>query len=119
MSTERHVLPDPRLEPALAELRALIQGKYPAATFSVAQGDDPEGVYLVPTVDVEDVEDVFEVVVDRLLDMQIEEQLPVYVFPRRPLTRVLEDMQTRAAPNARVHHALSLPPEAPLPTPGV
>lgn len=93
---------DSRIQSAVEELQEMIRGRYPDATFEVSQGDDPEGVYLTPTVDVEDTEDVFDVVVDRLLDMQIEEKLPVYVIPVRPLKRVLQEMQAQRAARASV-----------------
>ena len=89
---------DARIRDALTELQEMIQQKYPTATFEVSRGDDPEGIYLTPTVDVEDVGEVFDVVVDRLLEMQVEEGLPVYVIPVRPLARVLEAMRAEQGP---------------------
>jgi hypothetical protein len=86
--TEGVILSDPRIQSALAELEGMIRDKYPTATFAVSIGDDPEGVYLTPTVEVDDTDEVFDVVVDRLLDMQVEEELPVYVFPVRSPERV-------------------------------
>lgn len=78
-----------RLHEAASELRDLILRRYPSATFEVAREDDPEGLYLTPVVDVEDVEEVFDLVVDRLLELQIDQGLPLYVVPIRPLERVL------------------------------
>lgn len=69
---------------ALAEMQAMIQERYPEATFYVAEGDDPPGSYLHPVVDVEDVVDVIDVVRDQLYDYQVEQRLPIYIFPRRP-----------------------------------
>lgn len=74
-----HVTRTPRIAAALAELRQLISNQYPAATFAEEIGTDPVGFYLTVIVDVDDTEDVFEVIVDRLLDMQVEEALPIYV----------------------------------------
>lgn len=96
MSPNRLNASDARIQSALTELQALISHSYPEATFEVSQGDDPEGIYLTPTVDVEDTEEVFDVVVDRLLEMQIDELLPVYVIPVRPVERVVEEMQRRS-----------------------
>jgi hypothetical protein len=92
MSVQRAREHDPRLLAAAAELRELIVARYPEATFELATGDDPSGLYLIPTVDVDDTEDVAEVVSDRLLALQVDEELPVYVFPVRPLARVLADL---------------------------
>lgn len=94
MSVERASTEDPRLLMAASELREIIAARYPAATFELKRGDDPAGLYLIPTVDVADTEDVAEVVSERLLTLQIEEGLPVYVFPVRPLARVLADRRS-------------------------
>lgn len=93
MSVEQANLDDPRIEKAVAELEEMIRAQYPAAAFEVSRGDDPDGVYLTSTVDVEDTEDVFDVVVDRLLQMQIDEGLPVYVIAVRPLEQVLKELR--------------------------
>lgn len=91
MSVERVPTDDPRLVSAAAQLRAMIAARYPDATFEVTDGDDPPGLYLVPTVDVDDTDDVTAVIADRLLDLQVDEGLPIYVFPVRPLARVLAE----------------------------
>lgn len=73
-----------RLETALAELRQLIAERYPEARFSVAVGpEDPQEVHLVATVDLEDPDEVLDVVMERMLQFQLDEGLPVYVSPRR------------------------------------
>jgi hypothetical protein len=77
----------PRLEEALAETRGLIQGHYPAARFDIAEGEDPTGLYLVATVDVEDMGEVVDVFLERLVDFQVDEELPVYVLLARPRER--------------------------------
>lgn len=96
MSVERVVREDPRLLAAADELRELISARYPEATFELTIGDDPTGLYLIPTVDVDDTEEVAEVVADRLLALQVDEELPVYVFPVRPLAQVLAEASTRS-----------------------
>jgi hypothetical protein len=78
----------PRMQAAIEELQRLIQQHYPEATFQVEPGDDPAGMYVLATVDVEDTDAVVEVYIDRLLDLQIDEGLAVYVVPVRPLARV-------------------------------
>lgn len=87
----RETLPaaiDPQIAAALEELRGTIRGRYPGATFEVGEGEDPGGIYMRATVDVEDTDDVVDVFVDRLLEMQVEQGLPIYVVPVRPLGRV-------------------------------
>jgi H2-forming N5,N10-methylenetetrahydromethanopterin dehydrogenase-like enzyme len=96
----------PRLQVAVAELQSLILQAYPTATFEIVQGTDPEGTYVIATVDVEDTEVVVDVYIERLLELQIDAGLPVYVVPVRPLARVLspqaamrERMPTAAEPS--------------------
>jgi len=73
---------------ALSELRAMIQKRYPTAIFTVSYGEDPDGVYLTATVDIDDTDAVVDLVIDRLLTMQVEESLPLYVIPIRPPTPI-------------------------------
>ena len=88
MRNSRIASGDLRVQAALVELQTLIQHHYPAATFQEMLGEDPEGVYLMATVDVEDTDDVIDVYIERLLALQIDEGLSVYVVPVRPLDRV-------------------------------
>jgi hypothetical protein len=88
MRAERLDLGTPRMQAAIGELQRLIQQHYPEATFQVELGDDPTGMYVLATVDVEDTDAVVEVYIDRLLELQIDEGLAVYVVPVRPLARV-------------------------------
>jgi hypothetical protein len=100
----RRVSMTPRLEEAVAELQSLIASHYPEVTFSVSDGDDPEGIYLTATIDVEDMEEVIEVFLDRLVDMQVDEELPVFVVPIRPVERsraMLAAQQARAGAAVR------------------
>ena len=81
---------DERIKQAVAELKGIIRNHFAEAVFAVFQGVDPEGVYLRVTVDVEDTDEVVDVFLDRLLELQIEEELPLYVLPVRPINRSLE-----------------------------
>jgi hypothetical protein len=94
----------PRMQEAVAELRALIASHDPEATFSVGDGDDPEGIYLTAIVDDENMRDVIEVFLDRLVDMQVDEELPVFVVPIRPVERsraMLAERQARSGAMVR------------------
>lgn len=53
----------------------------PTATFQVMAGDDPTGIYVIATVDVEGTKTVIDGYIGRLLEFQIDEGLPVYVRP--------------------------------------
>lgn len=88
---------DPRIQAALAELRALIAARYPDAGFSTYRGDDPDGVYLKAIVDVDDLDEVTDLFMDRLLDFQIEGGLPVYVALDWPDERLRAHLQRKKA----------------------
>ncbi len=90
---------DPRITHAVAALQAMMVARYPEATCAVWQGEDPIGTYITATVDVEDTDAVTALIIDRPIAMQVEEALPVYVIPVRPIGRI------RAARRQRVHRA--------------
>jgi hypothetical protein len=87
MTLESPIAVTPRMEDALTELEALIRRSYPEATFTVREGEDPEGVYLVATVDVDDRTAVIDAFLERLLELQIGDGLPIFVIPVRPAAR--------------------------------
>ena len=61
----------------------------------VEEGFDPEGIYLVTTVDIADTDEVIAVVGDRLVELQVDEGLPLYVTPLRPIDRVIAELRNR------------------------
>lgn len=77
-------LDHPRVQVALADFEQGIRERYPEATFEVTVGGEPDGVYLTATVDLEDTSEVLGVIMDRLLEVQVDEYLPVYVIAVRP-----------------------------------
>jgi hypothetical protein len=95
MSPERQVHLTPRMADAVHELKELITARFPQAAFVVEEGVDPEGIYLVTTVDIADTDEVIELVGDRLVALQVEEGLPVYVTPLRPIERVVAQLRER------------------------
>lgn len=105
MTSVRRFPITPRIEAAIDELKGLIAARYPEATFEVFEGEDPEGIYLVPTVDVEDMGAVVDLFLDRLVDLQVEEGLPLYVVPTRTPERNLAILARQRAERA----ALALP----------
>ncbi|MFN0072665.1 MAG: hypothetical protein ACKVVP_14370 [Chloroflexota bacterium] len=78
----------PRLEAVIEELKKAISAHYPKATCELMYGDDPPGIRLIPIIDIEDSAEVVHVVGDRLLELQIDEGLPIYVTPLPPPERV-------------------------------
>jgi hypothetical protein len=90
----------PRLQEALDEIKGLIASHYPEALFGVGEGEDPDGLYLTVTVDVEDMGEVVNTFLDRLVDLQVEEELPIFVIPVRPLERNLAILTRQQFPSA-------------------
>ena len=94
MTTEQLSGIDTHAQDALTELQELIRLHFPTATFAVSRGeDDAESIHLTTTVDVEDPDDVMDVVIDRVLALQVEEGIPVHVIPIRTPERALQAMQ--------------------------
>jgi hypothetical protein len=77
-------LDEPRVQEILLELEQRIRALYPAAEFEVTHGGEPDGVYLTATIDTTNVFDLLDAITDRLLEIQIDEKLPIYVIPIRP-----------------------------------
>jgi hypothetical protein len=85
----------PAMEEAINELKGTISERFPQASFVVEEGFDPKGIYLVTTVDIADTDEVMDVVGDRLVELQVEEGLPIYVTSLRPIQRVLAELRER------------------------
>jgi uncharacterized protein (UPF0332 family) len=97
MSAESTVTLDDRTREAIDELKTMIRDRYPRASFAVSHGEDPKGIYLDATVDIDDVDDILDVVRDRLFTLQVDEGLPIYVIPLEPEHRVLGRLEAHAA----------------------
>lgn len=100
---------DPRIQAAVAEVRHLIAARYPATTFAVYHGEEPDGIYLKATVDVADLDEVADTFMDRLVALQVEGGLPVYVALDWPDERVRAQLRRPAPPIAARLAALPLP----------
>lgn len=98
MTQECSAILDPRTQAALDELRGMIRRRYPEARFAVSRGhDEPENVHLLTTVDLDDADEVLDLVLDRLLELQVEERLPIHVIPLRSPERVLAALRPQVA----------------------
>lgn len=92
MSHEQSALADPRIAQALAELEQTIREHYPSARFAVSHSEDePENIHLLTTVDLADPDEIVDLVLERLVELQVEERVPVYVIPMRTPERILAD----------------------------
>ena len=74
--------PVKRIKEAAEELKGLVRAKYPDAEFRLSRaGNDRYIWHLWTTVDIDDPEEVKALTLDRELDMQDEEHIPLYVIP--------------------------------------
>lgn len=87
---EIQIIITPRAQAAVDELQAMIAARYPEATFSVYTWYDTAGIYLEATIDIEDTDEVRDVFRDRLLDIQVEDGIPVDVRVSQPPERAWE-----------------------------
>jgi hypothetical protein len=71
---------------AVADLQDLIRARYPASTLSVFRAeDDEDALDLIATIEVEDLDAVMDLVIDRVLACQLENGVLVHVVPVRPI----------------------------------
>ena len=101
MRKEPTLLSEPQIQDAVATLRTLIASRYPSARFAVFELDDPKGVRLQATVDLEDTDEIMDVVMDALFDIQVERGLPVSVLTEQPLARVAEKRRAQGSSKRR------------------
>jgi hypothetical protein len=97
MKPESQIRLTPRMQEAVEELKRLITAHFPQADIVIEEGFDPEGIYLLTTVDIDDTDDVIAVVGDWLIELQVDEGLPIYVTPLRPIERVVAELRKREA----------------------
>lgn len=69
----------------IAEMERLILAAFPDARFAVELGEDPVGTYLVAEVEANDLDEVMDVYVDRLIELQVEDGLRLHVLPILPV----------------------------------
>lgn len=79
-----------RMSAAVEEIEQLILRHYPEATFDIGEGEDPAGIHLIATVDLDDLGEVRDLYRNRIVDLQVDEGLPLYVIAVRPIERSLE-----------------------------
>ncbi len=86
-------LDDPRIQSALDELRGMIPQRFPETTFEVGPRPDMDGIWLVAIADVDNLDDVTDVVLPRIVDTRVDEGLPVYIVGDWPAGRVRIHLQ--------------------------
>lgn len=94
--SEYRELTDPTVHAALDELKTLILQRYPQAQFRLRRGqDDPNAIHLIAIVDVEDTDEVADLTIEREMELQIEDGLPIFVIPIQPIERVTTRWEAR------------------------
>jgi hypothetical protein len=88
VNIEDYHITDLKMKSAVSELQELIRSRYPSTTFTVGEYEGPDSVYMRATVDVDDTDEVTAVFIDRLVDLQVEDGLPIYVVPVRTPERI-------------------------------
>ncbi|HZO32711.1 MAG TPA: hypothetical protein VFH48_42745 [Chloroflexota bacterium] len=87
---------DPRVQQAVEELSRLILASYPQATLTVRpHPEEPSTTLLVATVDVEDLDEVLDVVFERMEQLRIDNGVPVLVLPVHPVERTISMLEGR------------------------
>lgn len=89
---DSELLNHPDVKAAVAELVGIIRNSYPDAHFDVGIGHEPLGVYITATVDVEDTDEVRNLFLDRIMELQVDERIPVYVLTESPPERWMHDV---------------------------
>jgi len=76
--------------PAITELTNLIRRQYPGAAYRIGPGiDEPESTYIIAVVDLDDPDEVMDlIIIDRLIELQVEHNIPISVIPTRMPERV-------------------------------
>ena len=74
-----------KVKEAAEELKGLIRAKYPDAEFKLVRAvDQQRSWHLWVMVEVDDLDDVSALVIDREVDMLTEEHIPIHVIPTGP-----------------------------------
>lgn len=94
---------DPRRREAIAELTQLVQSNFPLTHVLVAPGEDnPEATHVIATVDIDDPDAVADLVMERMLELQLDGGIPVHLIPIRTSERTAQLLQQQQRPAAQV-----------------
>jgi hypothetical protein len=101
---------DKRTRDAIRELQDTIKARYPATTFELARGfEDPESIHISAIADVDDPDEVGDLVVERVVELLVDEGIAVHVIPLHTPERAQAAMEADSKrPGARRVGALRL-----------
>jgi hypothetical protein len=75
---------DERTRQAIHEVQGVIAARYPTTTFELTRAiDDPRSLHLLAVADVDDPDEVGDLVVDRVVALQVDEGIHLHVIPLR------------------------------------
>ncbi|MGI8968819.1 MAG: hypothetical protein ACR2GA_06920 [Chloroflexota bacterium] len=98
---------DPSRQQAVEELTKLVGAHFSLRDVAVVPGEDnPDATHVIATVDIDDPDEVADLVMERMLEIQLDEGIPVYVIPIRTPERVTKLLQQQ---HRRTHPLVSLP----------
>lgn len=93
---EQALMLDEKTQKAVAELEGTIRQRYPTAVFALSRSpEDPRSIHLTTIVDVDDPDEVGDLVIDRVIDLNVEEGIPVHVIPVRTPERISAEKRRR------------------------
>jgi len=79
------------------ELKRLILSRHPEATFELRPGgDNPTAIFLDTYVDLDDPFKVLDEISDRVVDIQVDQGIPLHVLPLRTAAREQEHRMPKA-----------------------
>jgi hypothetical protein len=106
---------NPRTSQAVAELQGTIVAQFPTATFELSHPEDePASIELTAIVDLDDPDEVLAKVIDRVVELQVEESTPIHVVPIRTPERVHTYLQEQRASRS-AHRPRGIPLRGRLP----
>ena len=104
-----------RMHEAVTELQGTISRRYPSAHFSLSHPEDePTSLELTAVVDVDDPDEVLDAVIDRVVEFQVDEHLPIHVVPIRTPERVAAYLREQHRTGRRARRSTPLLGRLPL-----
>lgn len=95
----------------MEELQSMIRSRYPSATFALRQApDDPASMHLLASVDAENPDEVLDLVLDRVLELQVDAGVPLHVVPVRSPERALAEMRGRSSTPSSIRERVQFAP---------
>jgi hypothetical protein len=80
---------EPDRRQAVQELMSMIAARFNQAEFLIEPGiDDSQATHITAVVDIDDPDEVMDLVIDRLIELQVDAGLPISIIPIRTPKRL-------------------------------